>query len=369
MKRAMSEFPRNSIKETGRYFTRQIFKMLPSRWQEYYYVRRIEPVYTQQKLPSIYLETTSACNLNCVMCPTQRPSARVAKRPGYMKKQLFCRLVDEIASDTPDTPVYLYKDGEPLLHPQILELIDYASSRLSNVTLFTNATLLNEKMARSILTKNLNTIYFSIDGLKKQTFERVRRQDRKNPFADPKVPVDFHSVIGNVLKFCELKKSFGKISPKVVIRTTSFKATERELADYSTYWEQRVDAVEIAPLLSWSGQIHGEKGDSTERFPCDNLWKQLVVNWDGTVAPCCVYINDIGDKGIELADLNTCSVREAINSAGINRMRLAHLDNYLDEVVPFCKSCTDWRHFLPASAQIWTRSFKNKMRLKALEHI
>ncbi len=363
----MPEFTQNSIKEKGRYFARKFIKTLPF-WQEYYYASRLEPVYSQQKLPSIYLETTSACNLNCVMCPTQRASAKIYKKSGYMKKELFCRLIDEIASDTPDAAVYLYKDGEPLLHPQILEFIDYATSSLSNVTLFTNATLLNDKMAQGILSKNLNTICFSIDGLTKQTFEKVRMQDKKNPFADPGVPVDFDSVINNVLKFCEFKKSLGKISPKVVVRTTSFKATEKELADYRSYWEQRVDAVEIAPLLSWSGKIHANKRGPTERVPCDNLWKQLVVNWDGTVAPCCIYVRDIDNK-FELSDLNTCSMRDAINSAGINRMRLAHLDNKMDDAVPFCKACTDWRHFLPTSSKIWTERFKKKMRLKAIEHI
>ncbi len=44
-----------------------------------------------QRPNTIYLETTSACNLNCVMCTAQRPATKSIKPSGYMDLGLFKR--------------------------------------------------------------------------------------------------------------------------------------------------------------------------------------------------------------------------------------------------------------------------------------
>lgn len=298
------------------------------------------------------------------MCPTQRPMAKRFKKDGFMDVLLFRRLIDEVASENPYTKVLLHKDGEPLLHPEIVDFIDYASSRLQNVTLVTNGTLLSEEMARAILATRLQTIRFSVDGLNKKTFEKIRRQSRDNPYADSAVPVDYESVIKNISHFCELRRSLGKYFPRVGVRITNFKATQQELTDYTSYWKKRVDLVEVADLLSWSGQVVQGTSNYSQRYPCKDLWGHIAVNWDGTMAPCCVYVDVRGDgKGV-LADLKTSSLREAWYSPNIQRLRLAHLDNDLDEVAPFCKLCRDWQSSSPNGEKVWTEKFRAEMRLE-----
>ena len=313
-----------------------------------------------------YIETTSACNLNCVMCPTQRPAAIKHKKQGFMSWELFCNLVDQLASENPYAAVRLHKDGEPLLHPDIVKFIDYASSRLHDVLLVTNATLLTSEMARSILSTRLQTIRFSVDGNTKQTFERIRMQSPGNLYRDPQVPVDYDSVIGNIFNFCEMKKSLGRSFPRVGMRITSLKATQSELADYVAFWEKLVDFVSIATFASWSGgQVYHESIDFSQRYPCIELWESMTINWDGTMAPCCVYVDTTGDRKGILADLNRITMKKAWQSSAIQRLRLAHLDNNFDDVASFCKSCSDWRISSAPTKDLWTEKFKNEMRSKA----
>jgi uncharacterized Fe-S cluster-containing radical SAM superfamily protein len=316
---------------------------------------------------TIFIETTSACNLNCVMCPTQRKSAKRFKKDGFMSASLFRDLTDQIESEAPWTTVFLHKDGEPLLHPEIVEFIDYASSRVPDSLLVTNATLLNEEMSRAILSTPLQNIRFSVDGFDKQTFEKVRRQSKDNPYADTAVPVDYESVISNILRFCELKKSMGKYFPRVGMRITQFKATQDQISSYVSYWEKQVNFVNVVALLSWAGSIEREEEKTGDRHPCLELWDSMTINWDGTMAPCCVYVDSVGDgKGI-LADLKTISIREAWRSQHIQRLRLAHLDNDFGEVAPFCEVCRDWRNSSAPGNKLWNERFKAFMRARALE--
>ncbi len=341
---------------------KRLYKRMPSKWQGILYRRRLLKRFRQRRLPTIFLEATNACNLNCVMCPTQRPVAKRFKKDGFMDAVLFRRLVDEIALEDPWINVLLHKDGEPLLHPEIVDFITYASSRLKNVTLVTNATLLNKDIAHAILATSLQNIRFSVDGFNRQTFEKIRLQRRENPYADPAVSVDYESVINNIRYFCELKKFLGKHFPRVGMRITNFKATQREINDYTAYWRPRVEFIEVAELLSWTGQITKENCDDSNRYPCSNLWGHMTINWDGTMVPCCSYMDTTGNgKGV-LADLNTISLQEAWYSPAIQRLRLAHLDNDFDGVAPFCERCHDWSCSEPDGEKVWNEKFKACMR-------
>lgn len=335
---------------------------MPSKLQGILYRKRLLTNFQQRRMPPVYLEITSACNLNCVMCPTQRPVVKKFKKEGFMDSNLFHRLINEIASEDPWVKVRLHKDGEPLLHPEIVDFIDYASYRLKNVTLVTNATLLNEEMTRAILSTQLQNIRFSVDGLNKNTFEKIRQQNKDNPYANIAVPINYESVMNNILRFCELKKTLKKHNPKIGVRITNFKATQKELVNYIAYWKNRVEFIEVAELLSWSGQVTQENSDNSQRYPCKDLWGHIAINWDGTMSPCCVYVNTTGDKMGILSDLNTCSLKDAWYSPTIQRLRLAHLDNNLDKVAPFCKLCHDWRSSLPDGKKIWSEKFKALIR-------
>ena len=80
-------------------------------------------------------------------------------------------------------------------------MIQYASSRHPNVTLVTNATLLDERMARAILATPLQKIRFSVDGLTRETFEKIRIQLPSNEFVRKGTDVGYNAVMTNIERF------------------------------------------------------------------------------------------------------------------------------------------------------------------------
>lgn len=291
---------------------------------------------------TVYLETTSACNLNCVMCAAQRPAVKRVKPSGYMDLRLFRQLIDEIVGSVPSiTSIYLHKDGEPLLHPDIVEMAAYAASRHPNVTLVTNATLLDERMSRALLATPLQQVRFSVDGLTAATFEKIRIQLPSNEFAASPVPVGFEAVMANIERFLSLKAETGNTTMQVGIRTTEFTPTTREIAAYRAHWVRKVDFVDVASLISWSGVVSRE--DALEREPCMAPWAMLVVSWDGALVPCCTYVDTTGHAKGRLFDLTQGTIRQALAAERRKALMLAHLDRDLDDEAPYCVSCRDWR--------------------------
>jgi MoaA/NifB/PqqE/SkfB family radical SAM enzyme len=66
----------------------------------------------------LYVESTSFCNLHCVMCPTGIGSIRRPK--GYMAMDLYQRIVDEVAPQAP--AIVLHSWGEPMMHPRLFDI-------------------------------------------------------------------------------------------------------------------------------------------------------------------------------------------------------------------------------------------------------
>lgn len=313
----------------------------------------------RRSAPSVYLETTSACNLNCVMCPCQRPGVKKIKPDGFMDFELFCKLVDEISRQTPVPSLKLHKDGEPLLHPRIVEMIDYASSRVSHVMLVTNGTLLDERMAAAILATNLHEIRFSLEGSNRETYAKVRRQSPDNPHRMVADSIEYESVVENINRFYRMKKALGNETPRVGVRMTEFEPTRDETEAAVAFWKERVDYVMVVPLLSWSGAVSVRKDMPSGRYPCMHLWESQVISADGTMVPCCIYVDKIGSKSGHLDDLNRSSARQAFVSTRVNQMRRAHITGEID-AFEFCVGCKDW-DFGREIERVWSERFKRKM--------
>jgi len=66
-------------------------------------------------------------------------------------------------------------NGEPLLHPKIIELVSHAKNKAETVRISTNLDKLTPFMSLELLEAGLNSICFSIDECEKERFEAIRR--------------------------------------------------------------------------------------------------------------------------------------------------------------------------------------------------
>ncbi len=118
----------------------------------------------------IYLETTTKCNLTCIMCSRQKYYG-----PGkHMEGPILERVQAEIVPYAQNLCISSF--GEPLLYPDIGRLLEVARRfpRLE-LGMFTNLLLVDEDWARKLVDSRVAYLKVSIDGATRETYEKIRR--------------------------------------------------------------------------------------------------------------------------------------------------------------------------------------------------
>src|SRR5690242_998491 len=279
----------------------------------------------------LYVESTSFCNLHCVMCPTGIGTIRRPK--GYMDIGLFRRLVDEVAPQSP--AIVLHSWGEPMMHPKLFEMIRYARERDVWVETSTNITLLNEERARKCLSSGLNQLFLAMDGITKPTYERVR------------VGANFETTMANVQRLLDLKRETGS-RMRIVMQLIAMRETQDEVADFVRRWTRpEIDQVNIKHLDTWGDQeaaitAHAiDKEDVPVRRPCPNLWYHGYIFWDGTLVSC----ERDYDAKTPLGNVKDGGVLAAWHGEQMRKLRKMHVDGNYE--APACQNCVEWSWWTP----------------------
>jgi len=120
----------------------------------------------------VFLELTNHCNFNCTFCP----NAVMTRKRQCMDKDLAFRLLDEISSkNLASEPIQLHLMGEPLLHPQIFEILEFMHKKNLPVRFFTNGALLNEKHRDRIYAAYIKELVIGIQTHTEPTYREHRR--------------------------------------------------------------------------------------------------------------------------------------------------------------------------------------------------
>lgn len=119
------------------------------------------------------LEITARCNNNCRHCYINLPAGdREAQ-----KDELTIREIDRIAGEAIDLGAMwcLITGGEPLIRPDFPEIYRLLKSKGLFVSIFTNATLINEKHIQLFKDYPPRDIEVTVYGATKETYEKITR--------------------------------------------------------------------------------------------------------------------------------------------------------------------------------------------------
>jgi SynChlorMet cassette radical SAM/SPASM protein ScmF len=124
-------------------------------------------------LNSIYFYLTEACNLRCRHC--WLAPAHVSESPGssFLDVQLLTHVIEQ--SKTLNVGSVKLTGGEPLIHHNICQILDYLKKAELAVNIETNGVALTAGLARAITQCKQVTVSVSLDGVDSQTHEWVRR--------------------------------------------------------------------------------------------------------------------------------------------------------------------------------------------------
>ena len=126
------------------------------------------------RLNQIYFYLTAECNLRCCHCwVSPRHVSKDASGPRtFLSPDLFGSILEQ-AIPLGLTSVKL-TGGEPLLHPDILEILKIIRRHDLSMTMETNGVLLSSEIAREILRCKRPFVSVSLDGADARTHEQIR---------------------------------------------------------------------------------------------------------------------------------------------------------------------------------------------------
>lgn len=116
--------------------------------------------FSADKKPVVVWNVGRRCNLRCVHCYSQ---SRDQDYPNELSHEEGIRLLDDLSSF--GAPVILFSGGEPLMRPDIFELIRHATGKKMRAVVSTNGTLITPEMAGRLKEAGLSYVGISLDGL------------------------------------------------------------------------------------------------------------------------------------------------------------------------------------------------------------
>ena len=119
------------------------------------------------ELDWVQVEVTSRCNAACIYCPQP-----LLYRKQHMPFSLFKQLLPYLGYTN---LVYLQGWGEPLLNPDLFDMIHACKGKNKRVGFTTNGMLLSEDVIRRLIDLETDIISVSLAGTSPATHNRIRR--------------------------------------------------------------------------------------------------------------------------------------------------------------------------------------------------
>jgi len=122
------------------------------------------------QLTKLYIEITTACNLDCQMCVRRTWHEPI----GHMPLTTFIDLMEQVRQLPSPPIIHLSGYGEPTFHPDFLEMVRLAKATGAAVEITTNGTLLDAELAEALIDLDLNRLMVSIDGVTPEHYDDIR---------------------------------------------------------------------------------------------------------------------------------------------------------------------------------------------------
>lgn len=294
-----------------------------------------------RSVPQNYvLGITNICNLKCPLCITGlRKQQKVL---GYMSYELFQQIIEKIKDNA--KLIQLYNWGESLLHKDFIRILEYCNRYDLNTEVSSNLSLSDvDDKIEAMVKHRLKRLIVSFDGVTQKDYERYR------------VNGELNLVLKNIEKIKAYKAKYESKFPIIILQFLRNKyadgqlqilkdnyrkwgADEYLICDMTTIFKDRdidgarewFDDDEIArrKFLDIDTAMHGKR--------CYFLYTTMVIDHDGTIAPCC-FTTDPGDD-FGLWD-NNKSISEMYNSENYIKARRMFKEKHADSSL-VCNNCT-----------------------------
>lgn len=273
------------------------------------------------------------CNALCPHCPYTNSEIRKEYRDApYMPAETFRKIADE--SGPHNAVLRISGGGEPMLHPQGVELMVYAKQVGCRVGLITNGSLFDEDNSRALIEAGVDMIEFSVDACDPETYAWVRKG------------LEWDVLVENARRMLRLRDETGSRS-KIVASAVNQTGVDIDAVERFWIEEIGVDNLIKRKYLTWgynteldgTGSADPSAYLDTEDVPCPFVFERLNIDSRGNVMICGYDIS----ANTSCGNVNTESLHDIWLGPAFEFYRSKHLDGTAKEI-PLCAGCPDWKY-------------------------
>lgn len=226
--------------------------------------------------------------------------------------------------------LYLHIMGEPLTHPELVNMVDLAASYGYKVAITTNGTLLS-RVGESLLSSNLYKVNISVHSFEEGTNE------------------EYHDYVASVLDFADKASQSGILT---VLRLwnrghdegRNINTLDLMREKFPTPWVESANGARIRHRLhleygdrfDWPDMSAADRGSEVY---CHGLGDHFGILVDGRVVPCCLD----REGEITLGNIYTENIEDILSSDRATRMRDGFRSRCATEEL--CRRCGYARRF------------------------
>jgi len=300
-----------------------------SKWAEYLIFRYKFKNFPNKQIdsefpPHLIIEPVSSCNIRCVMCfQVDETFSKNSEFMGTMDFDLFKKIIDD-ASNIGIQAVTFSGRGEPTLNPKFGDMLEYCKDKFFDIKVNTNATRLNEELMHKIIQSGVTDLVFSIDSYEKDEYESIR------------VLGKFDEVQNNIKKFKKINDSYS--NSKCSTRVSGVKIDKKQnIEKFTEYWKDYVDHV-VMVEMSERWDTYYNPTEKAGKKPCNFLWGEMYVWYDGKCNPC-----DVDYKSeLLVGNMTNNSIKEIWNGDLYKKLREHHKSGGRNKCYP-CDHCSNWQ--------------------------
>ncbi len=269
------------------------------------------------------METTSACQLRCLMCPRDEALRKGTLKVGQMEEGLAVKIIDEVASVSPKTRLWFCFFGEPTLSKVVWRRVKMAKEKGVETTVInSNGNSLTPRVCHQVIESGLDEIYIGLDAATPETYSKVR------------VRGNYQRVVENVHYLLKHKGD----PLKVTVQFGVYQENEHEVEAFKQYWTALGVPVFVRPKLTWIGYLSEHRPTQEARHACSWILDSFPIYHDGLVAYCvCDW-----DNRMPVGDINKQSITEVWQGT-LRKWHNRHLGGRFGELPRFCQECRDWQ--------------------------
>ena len=272
-------------------------------------VRR--PLHAPNMPISLKIEPSAMCHLACPGCVQANPLFKIQSRGKAMTMGVFKRILDEAGDYL--YRIQFYDNGEPFFNRQLLEMISLAASLDIGSQVSTNFSFpFPDDFYRQIVESGLEHLIIAMDGLSSATYSQYRINGR------------YDLVERGLRQVVHWKRRLGLRYPLIEWQFIVFEHNKHEIARA----KEMARAIGVDRLcLKYDARAGCETWRSDDRLKdklirrfrlhsCLWLWGSLLIDYDGTVRPCCN-----ASRNEMIGDLTTTPLSAIWNSKHMMQLR------------------------------------------------